>query len=204
MRLFPVFPKPQFVQLTKRETYGFETEALFLATHAGTHVDAPFHLDSKGIKVEAVQLERLVGRGVLLDFSDKGDKEKISLSDTKKAIRRTRTPIKEGDILLMRTGWDRFLGDNKYLTSHPGFTKEAAEYLASLKPSAIGLDGPDPDLPNASGFPVHEALLPRGILIVENLANLGAINSETFEFIGLPLKIGNGTGCPMRAVALVD
>ena len=42
MRLFPVFPKPQFVQLTKRETYGFETEALFLATHTGTHVDSPF------------------------------------------------------------------------------------------------------------------------------------------------------------------
>ena len=166
LRLFPVFPRPQFVQLTKRGTHGFETEALFLATHAGTHVDSPFHPDSKGIRAEAVQLERLIGRGVLLDFGSEGDKEEISLSDVKKAVRGTKKPIKEGDIILIRTGWDRFLGDKKDLTSHPGFTKEAAEYLAGLKPSAIGLDGPDPDLRDAHGFPVHDALLPRGILIV--------------------------------------
>jgi len=73
-----------------------------------------------------------------------------------------------------------------------------------LKPSAIGLDGPDRDLPDAHGFPVHDALLPRGILIVENLANLGVSKSETFEFIGLSLKIGDGTGSPMRAMAVVD
>jgi len=92
LRLFPVFPRPQFVQLTKRGTYGFETKALFLATHAGTHVDSPFHPDSKGIRVEAVRLERLIGRGVLLDFGSEGDKEEISLSDVKKAVRERRNP----------------------------------------------------------------------------------------------------------------
>jgi len=88
--------------------------------------------------------------------------------------------------------------------SYPGLTREAAEYFVEKKVSAVGVDSPNPDHPDALDFPVHNTLLPRGILIIENLANLGSIKRPTFRFVGLPLKIRNGTGSPIRAVALED
>jgi arylformamidase len=204
MQLFPVFPKPQFVQWTRRETYGFETEAMFLVTHTGTHVDAPFHFHQEGIKIDKVPPERLVGRGVLLNVTGKEEKGVISASDVREAEKAAGVSLSEGDIVLVRTGWDKFLGAEKYTRSYPGLTKDAADYFVEKKVSAVGVDNPNPDHPDASDFPVHNTLLPRGILIIENLANLGSIKRSTFRFVGLPLKIRDGTGSPIRAVAIED
>jgi len=85
MQLFPVFPKPQFIQWTRRDTYGFETEAMFLVTHTGTHVDAPFHFHPEGIKIDEVPPERMMGRGVLLDITGKEEKGVIGVAEVRKA-----------------------------------------------------------------------------------------------------------------------
>lgn len=204
MQLFPAFPKPQFVTWTKRDTYGFETEAMFLVTHTGTHVDAPFHFDPKGIKIDKVSPERLIGRGVILDFTKTEAKGEISASDLRRAEKATGTSLNEEDIVLIRTGWDKFLGTDKYTTAYPGLTKDAAKFLVEKRVGALGVDDPNPDHPDASDFPVHNTLLPKGVLIVENLANLGSITRATFRFVGLPLKIRDGTGSPIRAVAIED
>lgn len=204
MPTFPVFPKPQFVLWTKRETYGFETEAMFLVTHTGTHVDAPFHFYAKGKKIDAVAVERLIGRSVLLDFTGKKDRSVINESDVRRAEVEAGVALTKGDIVLARTDWDRFLGREKYTSSYPGFSRGAAEYFVRKSVSAVGVDDPNPDLPDASDFPVHNTLLPHGILIIENLANLSSIKKNPCRFIGLPLKIRNGTGSPIRAVAIEE
>jgi len=204
MQLFPVFPKPVFVQWTRRETYGFETEAMFLVTHTGTHVDAPFHFYPKGKKVDQIPPEKLVGDAVVLDFTRKKAKSLIDEREIRRAESATRSEINSGDVVLFRTGWDRFLGDQRYTSSYPGLSKDAGEYLAEKDVNAVGVDNPNPDHPSASDFPVHNTLLPKGILIIENLANLGSISKSRFRFIGLPLKIRNGTGSPIRAIAIED
>jgi len=202
MDIFPTFPKPQFVLWTKRETYGFQTEAMFLVTHSGTHVDAPFHFYSKGAKVNSVSVGRLIGRGVVLDFVGRKAKTAIRESDVRRAEEKAGVVPSKGDIVLAMTGWDRFLGRKEYTSSYPGFSRDAAEYLAKKNVSAVGVDSPNPDLPDASDFPVHNTLLPKGILIIENLANLGSIRRNPCRFVGLPLKIRGGTGSPIRAVAI--
>jgi arylformamidase len=204
MELFPVFPKPQFVLWTKRETYGFQTEAMFLVTHTGTHVDAPFHFDPEGIKVDQIPLERLVGRGVLLDLTTIKEKGEIKASDILRAEETSQVDLNANDIVLIKTGWSRFLGTEKYTSSYPGLTMEVANYLVDKKISAVGVDSPNPDHPDSSDFPVHNTLLPKGVLIIENLANLESISRATFKFVGLPLKIRNGTGSPIRAVAIEE
>jgi kynurenine formamidase len=204
MQLFPVFPKPVFVQWTRRETYGFETEAMFLVTHTGTHLDAPYHFYSKGKKVNEIPAEKLVGDALVLDFATKRVKSLITAREIRRAESKAGEEIRSGDILLVRTGWDRFLGDEKYTSSYPGLSKDAAEYLLKRRIKALGVDNPNPDHPKATDFPVHNTLLPKGILIIENLANLGSISRTRFRFVGLPLKIRNGTGSPIRAIAIED
>jgi kynurenine formamidase len=41
-------------------------------------------------------------------------------------------------------------------------------------------------------------------LNIENLADLSAVAGKTFQFIGLPLKIRDGSGSPIRAVAVLE
>jgi len=204
MQLFPVFPKPSFVLWTRRETYGFETEAMFLVTHTGTHVDAPYHFHAGGIRVDQIPPERLLGPGLLLDFSDWPEKGLIGAEDLRRAEGAAGTRIQRGDIVLIRTGWDRYLGSERYASGYPGLSREAAQYLLDCGAAAVGVDSPNPDHPDAGDFPVHNTLLPREVLIIENLANLGAIGRPRFRFIGLPLKIRGGTGSPIRAVAIVE
>jgi hypothetical protein len=49
-------------------------------------------------------------------------------------------------------------------------------------------------------MPVHMMCRERGVLNVENLRNVDRIPRRTFTFIGLPLKVRNGCGSPIRAV----
>ena len=44
----------------------------------------------------------------------------------------------------------------------------------------------------------------KGMLIVENLANLDKIKSPKFHLVVLPLKLKNATGSPVRAIAFVE
>lgn len=66
------------------------------------------------------------------------------------------------------------------------------------------IDLPNVDHPGDRSFPVHMALLPAGILIYENIANLERVPVARFQFLGLPLRLSGATGSPVRAVAIID
>ncbi len=52
---------------------------------------------------------------------------------------------------------------------------------------------------------LERALLENEVITYTNLVNLEQISkNETFTFYGLPLKIKDGDGSPVRAVALID
>jgi len=50
--------------------------------------------------------------------------------------------------------------------------------------------------------PAHIVCREREILNLENMANIDLIPSHEFWFVGLPLKLRNATGSPIRAVAI--
>ena len=49
---------------------------------------------------------------------------------------------------------------------------------------------------------VHQTLFRGNVLIVEGLANLDQLSQPTVEFIALPMKIVDGDGSPVRAIAI--
>ncbi|GBC69521.1 Kynurenine formamidase [archaeon HR01] len=199
-QVFPTYPTPYFLLWTRREIYGFEAEVLMMAVHTGTHVDAPYHFSPEGVGIDEVRPEKLVGEAVVADLHGVEELELITLERFLKSLS---TEVREGDIVLVRTGWDRYVGDSKYVKSYPGLSREVAEYLVDRRVSALGIDTPNPDHPQDSTFPVHNTLLPRNILIIENLANLGSVSGRRIRFIGLPLKLKGLSGSPIRAVAEV-
>jgi kynurenine formamidase len=52
-------------------------------------------------------------------------------------------------------------------------------------------------------WPTHQIWLDAGICMVQQLANLEKLKGKSFLFVCLPLKMREGTGCPVRPIALV-
>ncbi len=79
-------------------------------------------------------------------------------------------------------------------------SRETAEYLAAKKVGLVCIDSANIDHPYANDFAAHNTLLPRGMLIVENLCNSKKIKQTRFKLVVLPLKIEGATGSPVRAI----
>ena len=199
---FPGSPQPNFINWESIEKDGYNLELLFLSTHTGTHIDAPYHFVKKGQKIDQIVTKRLVTEAVLIKIR-KGSDQAISKTDLQKFEKKF-GKIDDGSTIIFHTGWQKDLNKKSYFSKNPGLAVSSAKYLASKKINLVGIDSPSIDLGKDGKFSVHHVLAKSGILIVENLVNLDKINSEEFHLIVAPLKLKNATGSPVRAMALVD
>ena len=199
---FPGSPQPSFIPWENVKEDGYNLELLFLSTHTGTHMDAPYHFLEKGVKIHEISLKKLVSEAVLIKSKKKGG-ESITKTDIQK-FEKKHGKIASFSSVIFYTGWQRNLQKKYYFTKNPGLSVSAAKYLASKKINLVGIDSPSIDLGKDSKFSVHQIFAKKGILIVENLANLEKIKSSKFHLVVLPLKLKNATGSPVRAIAFVE
>lgn len=189
-----------------------EMNQLVLGEHTGTHVDAPSHFVREGdparVHVDELALQGFRGRALTMSF---GPFEATNATVTKAQIEAwedDHVAIEPGDIALVDFGWaSRWATIPEgfaFLDGWPGLSRDAAEYLAKRGVKAVGTDcvSLDPGDGGGGELAAHYTLLPAGIVILENLANLPRIPAESY-FMALPLPIANGTGSPVRAIALV-
>lgn len=113
-------------------------------THAGTHIDAPYHFapsrnGHQARTVDELPLEWFYGAAVLLDFSGKRPNESISLSDINAQLEQISYRLKSNDIALIRTGAAAQFSDD------PNFTElsirlelEAFRWLSDQGVRVIG------------------------------------------------------------------
>ena len=86
----------------------------------------------------------------------------------------------------------------------PGLDPAAARWLTSNRSvHAIGLDTASIDHGQSTMFDSHRVLMEHNVPAFENLANLDQLPERDFEVIALPMKIGGGSGGPLRAIALL-
>ena len=199
---FPGSPKPHFIEWETIPKDGYNLELLFLSTHTGTHIDAPFHFVKNGKKIHEIAPERLVNEAVLIRIG-KNSNRSISKTDIQN-FEQKNGKIESGSTVIFHTGWQKNLNKKFYFTENPGLSVSAAKYLVSKKINMVGIDSPSIDLGTDSKFSVHHVLAKNNILIVENLANLNKIKSNNFHLITSPLKLKNATGSPIRAFGFVD
>ena len=199
---FPGSPQPNFIPWENIKEDGYNLELLFLSTHTGTHMDAPHHFLEKGAKIHEISLKNLVSEAVLIK-SRKKSNESITKTDIQK-FEKKHGKIDGFSSVIFSTGWQRNLQKKYYFTESPGLVVSAAKYLASKKISLVGIDSPSIDVGTDPKFSVHQIFAKKGMLIVENLANLDKIKSPTFHLVVLPLKLKNATGSPVRAIAFVE
>ena len=121
-------------------------------------------------------------------------------------------------IVLLRTGYGarwpdaaRYLGtaergDAAVAKLHfPGLHPDAARWLVAERSiKAIGLDTASIDFGQSTLYESHRVLFERNIPALENLTNLDQLPPTGARLVALPMKIGGGSGGPLRAVAILQ
>ena len=120
-------------------------------------------------------------------------------------LERMRPRLEPGDILAIDTGAAARVGTPDY-DRHASLSVAAAEWLVQQKVKLVAVDMPTPDVAidrRPAGFiwPVHRALLRDGVLIAEQVTNLGSLAGGRAEFMFCPLNIADCDGAPARVLA---
>ncbi len=210
------------------------SETITLGGHVGTHIDALNHFSCagrlfggeearqspQGVEPHSVDtIAPILRRAVLLDVAGvRGggalpDDFAIGPADLDCALDASRTEIRPGDIVLIRTGWAQFWHDQRRYTTAgkgvhvagPGPEEAGARWLSERKVFAAGSDTLAFERVPSATMPVHVHLLVEsGIHIIENLnlEELARDRVHEFLFIAAPLRFRGGTGSPIRPVAL--
>jgi arylformamidase len=197
----PVWPGdsgPEFREAKTLERDGYAVQSVRFSNHLGTHLDAPSHIVKNGMTLERIPLETLIGRAVLIDFSDKGKKDRI----TRKDLQAHGDRLCEGARVLIRTGWDSHYGSALFFQEFPCLTLEAARELAERRIALLGMDTPSPSPVDDPEQGIHKTLLEAGIILLECLTNLHRIKGNECELIVLPPLFKGFSGSPCRAVAV--
>ena len=183
------------------------TRLISFPDHASTHVDAPIHFDPspEALDIAELPLDRFYGPALCLDVTGRSDPEWIDTADLIDATQRASVAIQPNDIVLIYTGHFRATYPRpEFFSRYPGLTEAAAYWLHAQGVRNFGVEGPNPGHPSDRNFEVHQICRRTGMIHMENLCNLEAVAGRRFTFAGFPLKIKNGTGSPIRAVAILE
>lgn len=189
------------------------------AEHGGTHLDAPSHFAKGKWSTDQIPLERLTGEAAVVDVSAKALKDAdylISVADVEE-WEKANGKLSDDIILLFRTGYGSFYPDaKKYLGTDergpdavaklhfPAIDPELATWLVkNRKIKAVGVDVASVDYGQSKDFKTHQILYGENICGFENVANMDKLPVKGAFIIALPMKIRNGSGGPLRIVAIL-
>jgi kynurenine formamidase len=187
--------------------FSYETRAILISDHGPTHIDSVSHLsrDPNAESIDQLALEKCITSAICLDVSDIPLKAQFGRKKIEDELKKWNLDIEKGDTILFYTAmYDRYYGKPEYMTEFPGLDREATEFIIDQGCVNFGVDSPSPDMWYDKSYPCHSVCAERGITHIENLCNLDKILGKRFTFIALPLKIREGTGSPLRAVAILD
>jgi kynurenine formamidase len=203
-----------------RDGEGWTRETLTIGTHNSTHVDAPWHYNSRiegrrASTIDELPLEWFLGPGVLVDFADKADGEVIQTDEMAERIGQATDELKPGNIVLVRTGRDAFYGRADYMSLGPGVSASATRWLFEKGVRVMGIDAWGWDRP--LHLQAQDALRERRPGVFWESHQIGLSYSQLERLVGLdqlppsgftvacfPLRVTGASAAPARVVAILD
>ncbi|NBI61501.1 cyclase family protein [Clostridiales bacterium] len=195
--IYPGDPEPKITTTHTVEKDYYNLSGVYVGTQTGTHVDAPYHFRNEGETIDKMELDFFFGPAVVIQATDKKEKEKITLEDVKPYGDK----IQAGTIVLFRTDWYKKRGTEAFY-NHPFVAGEVAEYLVEKGVRFICIDTINADQSGGTEFPVHDLFSEKRLMIGENWAYFDKIDFDNVVVAAFPLKIQGCDGSPVRAVAM--
>lgn len=198
-----IFPNKTHEEAKKEIGFEFATNNLLINEHGPTHTDATYEFDPNGKTLDEMSLDYFYGPAVCLDLSHVSPDAYITADELERALNHSGQMLDKGDIVLLYTGhYERAYGTDEWLNRYTGLDIEGARWLAEKGVVNIGIDAPAIDNPKDPKFSGHLICRQYEMSNTENLCNLDKIAGKRFLYFGLPLRIREGTGSPIRAVAV--
>lgn len=144
------------------EEEGVNVKFMKMGTYTSTHIDAPYHISKEGRNLNDFPVERFIGKGIVLDFSDRGEIYEITRED----IMAHAEELRQVDFAILNTGWASYYGTWDFFR-HPYLSGDAALALVELGIKIVGTDGSSADA--AYGFACVDGWFPK---------KLGKINDK--------------------------
>ena len=168
---------------------------LNFGAHTGTHIDAPAHFIKGAPKIEALDLDTLIGEAIVVQLPDH------CMSIDAQYVADYIPPGPKRVLFKTRNSafWSK--PDGPFRTDFTYLELNAAKKLVAQGVKLVGIDYLSIEKFNQANHDTHLELLSHGVIIVEGL-NLANVPTGTYELVCLPLRIrsGQGDGSPARAV----
>jgi kynurenine formamidase len=199
---------------------GWYWNVLHLGEHTGTHFDAPVHwISGKDLpdnRCDTIPPQRFVGPACVIDVSAEVAKNEdfLLMPDHVAAWENTHGRIPKNSWVLLRTDWSKRADAKSFLNvgadgpHSPGFHKSTSELLArDREVLGVGVETVGTDAGQAGTFdppfPNHATMHGAGKFGLASLKNLDQLPATGAVLIAAPLKIVNGSGSPVRVLAIV-
>ena len=216
MPKWPTHPQIIVDPTVTQDHDGYYCQTLVMGEHTGSHVDAPAHVvrDMKEWTIDKFPPNILLGPAIKYDLwkFDPQPGERIPHEKILELEAEMGDGAKAGDIVLLNFGWQKYWAcDEKwawYAKNEPGLEEETCDMFAERGVIAVGADTVACETPVKDGveyksFGHFKAFLPNKIFIMEMLMNLDQLPDRSY-FMALPLHIKNGSGSPIRPIAIID
>lgn len=199
--------------------YFYSSYSICTPEHGGTHLDASIHFSAGKQTVDQLPLSSITGEAVVIDVSAKALLNRdyqVEIADIE-VWEKEHGQIAPNTIILFKTGYGQYYPNRaKYfgtalkgpeaipLLHFPGILPATTKWLVDKrKIKALGLDTPSMDFGQSKDFQTHQILLGANKPGFENVANLDQLPSTGIYVVALPMKIGKGSGAPLRIIAAV-
>ena len=188
--------------------------------HTGTHFDAPVHWvtgkDYPNNSTHDIPVEKFIGRACVVDIAEdaSNDEDFLLTQERLESWERENGRIPAHAWLLIRTDWSKRSTPDAYLNMRedgghsPGFSPDCVAFLARERDIiGVGVETVGTDAGQAASFdpmfPCHTIMHGSNKFGLASLVNLDQLPPTGAVLIAPPLKIVNGSGSPLRVLALV-
>lgn len=198
--------------------YFYSSYSICTPEHGGTHLDAPIHFAEARLTADAIPLQQLIAPAVVIDVAEKAAADpdyRLTAADVRSWEQQHGT-IAAGTIVLLRTGWGKrwpdrkaYFGDDTPGSTEnlhfPSYGEDSARLLVTeRRVAALGIDTASIDYGQSRDFIVHRIANGANVPGLENVAHLERVPERGAWIMALPMKIKNGSGGPVRIVAVVE
>lgn len=184
-KLFPGDPPPERklnCSIEKGDQYNLTYFSM--CAHNGTHVDAPFHFIKAGKTIDAVGLDRFVGKAYVAEH-----KGEVTSDDAKAILKKA---IKQDPEAAKRI---LIKGDAVVSAQAAGVFAENGIFLLGNESQTVG--------PEDAPMEVHLILLGAGVVLLEGI-RLANVSEGVYFLNAAPLNLGGADGSPCRAILIAE
>jgi len=198
---------------------GWYWNSISMGEHTGTHFDAPVHwITGKDLPencCDTIPARRFVGPACVIDVTSEvaRNEDFLLMPEHVEAWEREHGRIAAGAWVLLRSGWSKRADPKHFLNVRddgphsPGFHKSTSQLLAKERDVlGVGVETVGTDAGQAGTFdppfPNHATMHGAGKFGLASLRNLDQLPAMGAVVIAAPLKIVNGSGSPLRVLAI--